>query len=139
MTNVTIEDLKMIQSIKGKIKIRCIEVLSWLDEHTGTSIYYIPSSYVFYDVIIDDSAEEVELTLTERDGYGRYEDHNYTLPFEYLVNDEWHEQYLKEQEQKRLEKERRRLLEEQERLKRIEERERKEYERLKAKFENKGE
>lgn len=146
MDNITMEELKEvvsmkkhIQSVKERIYDRCVEVMEWLNDNDPDCDYVLPDKNkviygnTMYVTSIDDGY--VEVHVSEDWAYGGHEDYYYYLPFEHIVNDDWHEEYLKKVEEKRLSKEQKQKLEEEQKQKELEEHDRKEYERLKAKFE----
>ena len=137
MSDITIEELKAVVPFELKVEKRCVEILKWLDRHDDDGDYVLPDYKDVYGnrISITICDNDVDILVTETWSYGGHEDHYYNFPFEWIINDDWHEDFLKKIEEKKLVKEQKRKLEEENKRRETKERERKEYERLKTMYE----
>lgn len=129
--NLTMEQLKNMESIIEEIKNRCIEIMIWKNFNCNED-YYTQGEIS----CIDFDRNHVELTVEESWAYGGHETHYYSFTFEEIINDDWQAAYLERYMKLCKEKELQKEMELQQRKKEKEERELAEYERLKAKYEN---
>lgn len=136
MSNITMEELKGVSTLEQRVYARCLEIMHWIDENDPDSDYLFPDGKMYgTSMYVSIEEKNVEVRIEEYWPYGGHETHYYDIPFEWIINDSWHEEYIRKVEEKRLEKEQKKKLEEAKRQKELKEQEKKEYERLKAKYE----
>ena len=139
MSDITMEELKAVAPLEERVEKRCVEIMKWFNNHDDDGYYVLPDDdyHGGYGnsiriIICEDS---VDVRVSEDWSYGGHEDHYYNFPFEWIINDDWQEDFLKKIEEKKLVKEQKRKLEEENKRRETKERERKEYERLKTMYE----
>ena len=136
MSNITIEELQGVSTLEQRVYDRCLEIMHWIDDNDPDSDYLFPYGKAYGNSMFVSIEETyVEVRIEEYWPYGGHETHYYDIPFKWIVDDDWHEEYLKKVEEKRIERERKRKQDEDLKEKLKKEQERKEYERLKAKYE----
>lgn len=136
MSNITMEELKGVSTLEQRVYDRCLEIMRWIDENDPDSDYLFPDGKIYGNSMYVSIGEtNVEVRIEEYWPYGGNETHYYDIPFEWIINDSWHEEYIRKVEERRLAKEQKKKLEEAKRQEELKEQEKKEYERLKAKYE----